>query len=95
MVMTTKVIRCGLRVCENTQIQRVDDFSYCYFGDRKGDFIRFLCVTCVEFMYLCRHVSVILVLLMCVMVLFCHDFDTFVIQMYFTHMLVTQSCVTQ
>ena len=41
MVMTTKVIRCGLRVCENTQIQRVDDFSYCYFGDRKGDFIRF------------------------------------------------------
>ena len=46
-------------------------------------------------MYLCRHVSVILVLLMCVMVLFRHDFDTFVIQMYFTHMLVTQSCVTQ
>ena len=41
MVMTTKVIRCGLRVCENTQIQRADDFSYCYFGDRKGDFIRF------------------------------------------------------
>ena len=41
-------------------------------------------------MYLCRHVSVILVLLMCVMVLFRHDFDTFVIQMHFTHMLVTQ-----
>ena len=50
---------------------------------------------CVEFMYLCRHVSVILVLLMCVMVLFRHAFVTFVIQMYFTHMLVTQSCVTQ
>ena len=53
------------------------------------------CVTCVEFMYLCRHVSVILVLLMCVMVLFRHAFVTFVMQMYFTHMLVTQSWVTQ
>ena len=58
-------------------------------------FHRQFVVTCVEFMYLCRHVSVILVLLMCVMVLFRHAFVTFVIQMYFTHMLVTQSCVTQ
>ena len=35
------------------------------------------------------------VLLMCVMVLFRHVFDTFVIQMYFMHMLVMQSCVMQ
>ena len=44
MVMTTKVIRLGLRVCEDTQIQRADDFSYCYVMVRH--IIVLLCHVC-------------------------------------------------